>query len=531
MVKMINIVKNIKKETWILLAIILVGIFLRTYNFHDGLRFNADQARDATLVGEVINGETGWPLLGPKAGGTDFRLGPIFYEFQIIAGKIFGNYPDKLAYPDLFFSLLSIPLLFFFLKKYFSEKLALALTALFAVSFYAIKYAHFAWNPNSTPFWTMLFLYALLQLAESQGKHRIFWSVMAGVAVGVGVQLHTFLLVVMPLLTIAYFVYLRIEVPKKNNLWKSFMIVFVVSIFLNIPQLYNEAKTGGDNVKALFSGVTTKKEDENLLLKAGRVGECFMTATTFTISSVGESDQCNFLPVKTAGHIVDILLGGLLFLGGLGLGIWRLVKETSEDRKRFLGLILSYAGLMAFFMTPVAYELSLRYFLIITFLPFIFLGLWLEFLIQKFKNNEVVITLTIMIILIALNLWTVRDNFIALNNYTESSNMDGFDNVYLGELAMMANYITAQNNLSQDVLLDGNSQYLFKASKGLIYLTEKQGVHLQPLNKKNSVAGNIVFTLISTESKDNKIKTLEKNSNVLDFKSFGRFGLIKSLRN
>ena len=528
MEKIIALTKTHKKLILIFIGIIFLGTFLRTYNFHDGVRFNADQARDATLVSEVISGETAWPLLGPKAGGTDFRLGPIFYEFQIISGKIFGNYPDKLVYPDLFFSLLSIPLLFFFLKKYFSEKLALALTALYAISFYTIKYAHFAWNPNSTPFWTMLFLYALLQLVEFQGKRRFFWSVVAGVATGVGVQLHTFLLVVLPLVTIAYFVYLGFKAPHQNNLWKSFMLVFAVSIFLNVPQLYNETKTEGDNIKALFSGVETKQEDKNLLMKIDRTGECFITAGAFTISSLGESDKCDFLPIKTAGNAVDIILGGLLFLGGLGLGIWRLIKETSEDRKRFLGLILSYTGLMIIFMTPVAYELSLRYFLIIAFLPFIFLGLWLEFLIQKFKNKGVAIALIIVMILIALNLWAVKNNFVALNNYTRNSSMNGFDNVYLGELEMMANYIIAQNDSFSTTLLDGNSQYLFKASKGLIYLTEKKGVHLQTLNKQNSVAGNIVFILVSTESKDKKIKTLEKDSDILDFKSFGRFSLIKS---
>src|SRR3989344_5909340 len=103
MVKIIKLIKSADKHIWILMAIILLGVFLRAYNFHDGLRFNADQARDATLASQVIDGGKAWPLLGPKAGGTNFRLGPIFYYFQIISGKVFGNLPDKFAYPDLFF--------------------------------------------------------------------------------------------------------------------------------------------------------------------------------------------------------------------------------------------------------------------------------------------------------------------------------------------------------------------------------------------------------------------------------------------
>ena len=82
-------------------------------------------------------------LLGPKAGGTQFRLGPVFYYFEIVSAKIFGNAPDKMAYPDLFTGILCIPLLFFFLRKYFEKYAVLSLTAIFAVSTYAIFYARF----------------------------------------------------------------------------------------------------------------------------------------------------------------------------------------------------------------------------------------------------------------------------------------------------------------------------------------------------------------------------------------------------
>ena len=520
-----EVIKKINKNIWILLVIVAVGIIFRTYNFHEGVRFNADQARDAALVEQVVRGESGWPFLGPKAGGTDFYLGPIFYHFQIISAKIFGSAPDVVAYPDLFFSILSVPLLYFFLKKYFSEKLALSLAALYTFSFYAIKYSRFVWNPNSTPFWTMLFLLALLQIVDSQGKRKILWSVVAGVAVGVGVQLHTFLLVVMPILVVAYFVYLGVK--EKRWLWKNFLFIVLASLAINVPQIYGEILTGGDNIRALFEGAEIKKEDKGLIAKIGRTGECLMTAGAFTISSFGESDECKILPVKTEKNVLDLILGGMLFLGGLGLTIWRLVKEVNELKKRFLGLILAYAGLLALLMMPVAFELSLRYFLIIAFLPFVFLGLWLELLIEKFEKKGFLISLAIIIVLAGANLWTTTNFFKAVDGYTEKSSMKGFDNVYLGELEMMAKHIALESDQNSKVFLDGNNNYMFKASKGLIYLAKKEGVNLQVLDDENSTAGDIFFNLVSTESKDKKIESMEKTSEVLSFKSFGRFGLIK----
>ncbi|MEI8097055.1 MAG: hypothetical protein WCG73_03035, partial [Candidatus Moraniibacteriota bacterium] len=68
-----NFFRAIPTRVLLLTAILVVGIFIRTYNFHDWLRMNADQARDASMVSSVIDGESAWPELGPKAGGTNFR--------------------------------------------------------------------------------------------------------------------------------------------------------------------------------------------------------------------------------------------------------------------------------------------------------------------------------------------------------------------------------------------------------------------------------------------------------------------------
>ena len=207
-------IKNIPKFWWIILAMIVAGIFLRTWHHHDWLRFNADQGRDAQIVSDVVNGKANLPLLGPKAGGTEFRLGPVFYWFEIAAAKIFGNAPDKMAYPDLLTGILCIPLLFFFLRKYFEKNQSLALTAVFAVSAYAVRYARFGWNPNSSPFWAILFLFALCEIFSEKENQKFWWSIAAGAAIGVGVQLHTTLLAILPATAVVVFGYFSFKNRK-----------------------------------------------------------------------------------------------------------------------------------------------------------------------------------------------------------------------------------------------------------------------------------------------------------------------------
>src|SRR3989339_850572 len=191
-----------KKEKIIIFVgflILVIGIFLRTYHFSDWLRFNMDQSRDVSLV-ESLSENNNLPDLGPEAGGTEFQLGPAFYYFQLISTKIFGVEPEKLAYPDLFFSILSIGLFFLLAKIYFKIPIALALTWLYSISYFVVRFSRFAWNPNSTPFFVMLFIYALYNLAISQ-KKKIAWAILTGISLGICIQLHTSLLIILPVLS------------------------------------------------------------------------------------------------------------------------------------------------------------------------------------------------------------------------------------------------------------------------------------------------------------------------------------------
>lgn len=109
-----------KSAMFFLFFIIFIGAFLRSYHFSDWLRFNMDQSRDAIFIKDLSD-KNELPAFGPKAGGTEFRLGPAFYYFQYASAKIFGAEPEKLAYPDLLFSMLAMILFYFLAKAYFQK--------------------------------------------------------------------------------------------------------------------------------------------------------------------------------------------------------------------------------------------------------------------------------------------------------------------------------------------------------------------------------------------------------------------------
>jgi 4-amino-4-deoxy-L-arabinose transferase-like glycosyltransferase len=273
-------------------ATILFAIFLRTYDHSDLLRFGKDQARDAAIIRDIIAERQPLPLIGPRAYGTEFKMGPIFYYFQYASARIFGTEPDKMAYPDLLFSILTIPVLYLFLRKYFGRNIALSLTALYAVSFFAVQNGRFAWNPNSLPLFSILFLYALLELSDSDSRKKILWSILGGVALGIGVQLHTLFILVMSIFFILYCAYFF---QKKPLPWKNLAIIFSVAIFLNLPQLISEIKTGGQNSRAFLAGITQKTQvsypfPTNILM----AGTWHLQANALFIAPLGTDSKSDF---------------------------------------------------------------------------------------------------------------------------------------------------------------------------------------------------------------------------------------------
>ena len=498
--------EKIPHFAWVLAMIVLVGFSLRSYHHHDFLRFNPDQARDAALIRDVIAGKAPIPLLGPQAGGTNFRLGGFFYQIEIASAKIFGTAPDQLAFPDLFFSILFIILLYFFLGEFFTKNISLAVTTVAAVSFYAVKYARFAWNPNSTPFYALLFLYAILQLAKDGQKRKWLWALAIGVAAGIGVQLHSLLLFSLPVVFTVYFGYLFF---KKNNAWKWAPLIILVGLLLNTSQIISEVRTGGKNTQAFFQGMQKKSSRSgNPLAKFILDTTCHVQTNSFILLPIGNDSQCDFIDAsinfdknskKSGGAAAntillgDIILAVIFSLGGYVFLVryWR--REKDENKKRFLELTALYAGTLFVLLIPLADEISFRFFLVLEFMPFLLLGFWLKYVTEYFAPHKkdavnrasTVVPAMIIIILVATNAYALVRNFSYLSGQTKEGS-NGFEEITFGEVQYMANFIKTHSAGAKNVYLQGKAGELFEITKSIQYFTDEAGLKVDNL-KKNTV--------------------------------------------
>ena len=523
-----------QKTFWLLVGIILVGIFLRTYQYSNFLRFNPDQSRDAGIIRDAINGKAALPLLGPKAGGTSFQLGPVFYDFAYFSAKIFGAVPDKMACPDLLTSILFLPLLYFFLRKFFSQNISLIATSLAAVSFYAVKYSRFAWNPNSTPLWILLTFYALYELVKPNQNRRWLWAIILGIAAGISIQLHSLALFSLPVVFVVYFIYLFF---KKNPAWKWAPVVLAVVLLANSFQIASEVQTGGKNIQSFFRGMHAKTSRSGTLADKFLLDTvCHIQGESYMILPIGNDSKCDFMDAagslqKNNNNLLllaDILFATVFVLGGYFLLIQAWRKETDAEKKIFLELILLYAAVLFALLIPLADEISFRFFLVAEFLPFVFVALWIEFF-EEHLEKKYFITIVVVIVgtVVGTNLTTLTDYAANLAG-VRAQGSNGFEEITLGEVKYMADFMETNLGGAKVVYVQGSAADLFEVLKPIEYFTSPSGLKVIQLKKGKILAATDKIFLISVMKdpikKSKFSQSMAKQYNLL---ASGRYGRVE----
>ena len=415
--QIVSYLKKNRKNLLLLGGIILIGVFLRTYHFRQLLVVAPDQRRDLGIVRNVVANHAPWPLLGPNmTEGQGFQLGPMYYYFQISSAKIFGVGWPQQAYPDLFFAILSIPLLYYFLRKYFSRASALLAVFIYAVSYYAIEYSRFAWNVNLIPFFVLLFLVSLDKFLGQDEVTPWPWICLVGISLGVGVQLHAILLLLLPLVLIGVSLFLLFFKKKKIG-WRLIAILGI-ALVLNLGQVISEFQTHLANTKDFQKAFMTKSTQVSFGKELVLDAACNVQANAHIISSLGGDKMCDFLyqdGLRDASPSTPLhlernfwpLVGEIVSLAfsvvGLGFLLFHFKTEIDRRKKYFLGLILTYAILYWLIMLPVAPGSRMRYYLPIIFLPFVFLAFIFDYLLEKYPRARPWLIAAIILFLTSAN--------------------------------------------------------------------------------------------------------------------------------
>jgi len=418
----------------IFLIIFLIGIFLRSYHFSDWLHFEIDQTYDTLLVSPAVeSGISNLPLLGPTAGGgRSLRLGPAFYYMEYLSAKIFGNNPAGHAMQVLILSILSLPLFYFFSKKYFSVPISLGIFAIFSVSLYLVTYSRFSWSPNVLPFLALAAFYCLLRSVLKNEPKKNAWFLASVALAGIASQIHFISFFSIPLV---FIIFLLIKRPSFNlKIWAA---AFTVLLVLYSPMIISDIKTHGQNFSYFLeklglkeAGLKENKEDagnsKNLgekIFQDARYNALEYFLVISGIDSINGKRLKGYdagILCKTCSDDAPLRIASFLFwISGISALAFRLTREKNQQKKDFLTICALWLIATFLFFLLITYDgfyIYPRFFLISAPLAMIFLGLILEFVFSIKNPLRYLIFSLIILLLLFSNIGKIFENFKQLKN-------------------------------------------------------------------------------------------------------------------
>ena len=448
----LNNVKKIlfQKSSLTIIAVIFLGIFLRTYHFSSGLLFEIDQSYDTRIVSNAVEQGIGnLPLLGPTAGGgRALRLGPAFYYMQYASAKIFGNKPVGHAMLVLIFSILAIPLFYFFCRNYFSEKISLPLLALFSASFFMIVYGRFSWSPNVLPFLIIATFYALLKSIHAE-KNKECWFLLTVFLISVTSQIHFNSFFTIPTISFLFLAYKR---PRfKLKIW---LLAIGIVLLAYSPMILNDFKTNGENIGFFLKKISKGGSPQKNIFQKTALDLNYISSEFLFINTA--ADHVNGKRLVGTGfkndanlkwHIIAILI----FLIEIFFLVFNFFKEKNSLRKDFLLIVLLWIILpFLYFYSLLSgnFHMYPRFFLLLAPLPFILLGILFEKMLTLNKRIGFLVVSMLSIFLLFLNLSETKNYFSFINGKipkdAEVAREDVFPNtnrLTLKEQLAITNYI------------------------------------------------------------------------------------------
>lgn len=524
-----------------LLAIILIGGFLRFYQFEPWLHFELDQSRDALVVDEGYKGSfLDLPLLGPRGGGTFLRLGPAFYYFQYVSGAVFGEDPAGIAF---FVPILSVAAIFFvylLFRRAFSRFESLSLTLLFAVSLYVVMYGRFAWNPNLLIFFMPAGLYALLRSLDKEDTKKGAWFLLAVALLTLATQFHFLALLALPPIVL---IFLALKRPFFS--WKIWAWAIALPIFLYSPMILNESKAGFTNTKEFFGAITEKstKEDHNILEKAIRNDSEYALAGIVTLTGF-EGAAIPSVIIERSGietlcrdkcddgkwyGIAGLIVFGLSFL----TLIWVRVKTTIREEKDFYDLCLIWLGVSYLIFLPLSYGVAPRFYLLVTPLFFVLLGVLVKVVSKKFPATiRPLVFGGVIFLLVVSNIHFITQRFSELKRAKTEQVENEPDRILkeqirvtLEQQKMITDFFKNRQQLTgYPIYMYSDPQY----RRALKYVMEQAGVQNEVLGLSNIYReGEYYLVLRHRGDYEPAIRKYRESYEVGEYTSFGTLTMIQ----
>ncbi len=226
---------------FLLAAIIVIAVFARFYKLGEApAGFYVDEAGQGYSAYSILKtgkDEFGKPFPIVFRSLTDFKT-PVYIYLIVPLIPIFGLTPFTVRFPSFFFSILTIPLLFFLIKKLSPEKmpfktwhLAFLTSLLLAISPWHILFGRTNFETNVALFF---FLAGVLAFYKSLAHPK--YLILSAISFAIAIPAYHSQRIITPLMLLILFIKYRKIILDKNHK-KYFWAGALIGLIIGLPTL------------------------------------------------------------------------------------------------------------------------------------------------------------------------------------------------------------------------------------------------------------------------------------------------------
>ncbi len=234
-----------------LLAIILLGLFLRIYKVSELFMYGHDNDLAGWFVKDVVVNHH-LRLIGQETSTHGIFIGPIFYYLLIPFYLIFNMDPIGGVYLVILLGLFTIWSFYYVLKEIFNKNVGLISALIYSVSYYTVANDREVVPTMPVILWSIWFLYALNLLLKGKQKSGL---ILLAILTGLIWHLNMALILLLPIVPIS------LLLSKKKLEVKSMLRGALIFLLILTPFILFESRHGFSQIKSLFVSLSTDQHD------------------------------------------------------------------------------------------------------------------------------------------------------------------------------------------------------------------------------------------------------------------------------
>lgn len=367
----------------ILVLILLIGLFFRTYQVVERFEFAHDADLYSWIVKDIaINHH--FRLIGQLTSAPGIFIGPLFYYLLVPFFILTQMDPVGAIFLSIIISFSTILSLYFVLSKLFNAQVGLIATCLYAILLSTVNTDRWVVPTITTNLWVIWYFYTVLQLTRGN------FGVLPLLGILIGLIWHVHIALIPTLIAVPAAMFSVKKLPTKKQFF-TFLIAFFIT---SLPLLIFEARHGFQQTISLIHNFTTKNGVPTGFYKLQLVTEMI----TKNINNLFFMPQ-SFKLTSNFVFILLILSSALI-----------LTKKKVLSSKELITLYIWVTGVIAFFSLSSS-PISEYYFANINLIFLIIVSLLFYLLYNHSKAGKFLIISILGLIAIKNGFFMVTQNY------------------------------------------------------------------------------------------------------------------------